>query len=360
MDNAAQKTLPPQITKLEEKINSSKLPEDLHEKAAAMVERLKLIANEPTFFSELDASSKYIDWITSLPWYNSTKDNLDLNHAKEVFDKHHYGLTDVKTKILEYLSVMIMQEQRGVQDNKAHINHAPIISLVGLVGVGKTTIAYSIGEALGRKVERIPFGGMGKAAQLRGQSRYSPDAEPGLLVKALRRAGTNNPVILLDEIDRVSAEANADIMGVLIELLDPEQNMHFSDHYIDHPFNLSNVLFIATSNNTKNISTAVLDRLEIIQMPSYSDDEKIKIAKDYLLPSILKESAMTPNDIVIDNDVWVDIVRPLGYDSGIRSLKRVMQQLVRRVALFMLQGKIKPNQAFRITKENLKYFVPQW
>ena len=359
MDNAAQNPVPPQVVKLEEKIKSVKIPEDLHEKVIAMVERLKLISREASFFSELDATSRYIDWVTALPWYTESKDTLDLTHAREVFDTHHYGLTDVKTKVLEYLSIMIMQTQRG-NNVTDHINHAPIISLVGLVGVGKTTIAYSIAEALGRKVERIPFGGMGKASQLRGQSRYVPDAEPGQVIKALRRAGTNNPVILLDEIDRVSEEARADIMGVLIELLDPEQNMHFTDMYIDYPFDLSNVLFIATSNNTKNISTAVLDRLEIIQMPSYSDDEKIQIAKSYLLPEILKESAMTQKDLVVDDDVWVDIVRPLGYDSGIRSLKRVIQQMVRRAALFMLQGKIHPDQSFRITKQNLKYFVPQW
>ena len=168
-----------------------------------------------------------------------------------------------------------------------------------------------------------------------------------------------NPVILLDEIDRVSADARADIMGVLVELLDPTQNKAFTDHFIDYPVNLQNVLFIATSNNTKDISTAVLDRLEIIQMPSYTDDEKIIIAKTYMLPKILTESSLTDKDLVIDDNVWEDIVRPLGYDSGIRSLQRVIQGLVRKVVYYQLTGQIKPG-GYRITRENVKSFVPQW
>ena len=172
-------------------------------------------------------------------------------------------------------------------------------------------------------------------------------------------SGTNNPVILLDEIDRVSAEARADIMGVLVELLDPTQNKAFTDHFIDYPFNLQNVLFIATSNNTKDISTAVLDRLEIIQMPSYTDQEKIYIAKNYMFPKVLTESGMTAQDVVIDDNTWEEIVRPLGYDSGIRSLERIVQGVVRKVVFEQLMGKI-PQGPFRITSQNVKEFVPAW
>ena len=241
----------PQIQRLEQMVVKASMPQDLLEKAQHMIERLKLIQHEGSFFMELDHIGRYIEWVTALPWNLQTKDILDLNHARQVLDKNHYGLTQVKEQILEYLSVMILKEQQGM--GAGHFSRAPIISLVGLAGVGKTTIAYSIAEALGRKIERIPFGGMGAASLLRGQSRFSPDAEPGLVVKALRRAGTNNPVILLDEIDRVSQEARGDIMGVLVELLDPEQNKAFVDHFIDYPFNLGNVLFVATSNNTKDI-----------------------------------------------------------------------------------------------------------
>lgn len=348
----------PQIARLESLIAKASMPEDLHEKAINMIERLKLIQHEGSFFQELDHIGRYIEWITALPWNLQTKDILDLNHARQVLDKNHYGLTQVKEQILEYLSVMILKEQQG--QGAGHFSRAPIISLVGLAGVGKTTIAYSIAEALGRRVERIPFGGMGAAALLRGRSRFSPDAEPGLLIKALRRAGSNNPVILLDEIDRVSSEARGDIMGVLVELLDPEQNKAYVDHFIDYPFNLGNVLFVATSNNTKDISTAVLDRLEVLQMPSYSDQEKIVIGKQFLMPKVLTDSGFAQNAVVIPDQLWPEVVRPLGYDPGIRSLQRMAQDLVRKVALYQLEGKLPKGQQFVLSAQNMKQFIQQW
>jgi len=357
-DSPSDKATPTsQIERLEIKIKEAKLPEQLNENAMSMTGRLRLIEKENNFFAEYDTLSRYINWITALPWNNSSQDILDLNHAQKVFDKNHYGLTEVKEKILEYLAIMILTRSRT---NKNTILHAPIISLVGLVGTGKTTVAKSISEALGRKFVRIPFGGMGGASQLRGKSRMTSDSEPGLVIKALRQAGTNNPVILLDEIDRVSNEARADIMGVLIELLDPEQNQKFVDHYIDYPFDLSNVLFIATSNNTKDISTAVLDRMQIIQMPSYSDDEKVYIAKNYIFPEVLRESSLTPQELAVEDSVWEDIVRPLGYDSGIRSLKRAIQGMVRKVVHLYLIGKIPQGRQFVVTQKNLGNFISQW
>lgn len=370
MDNAAQSakqinngsngnfSVDDQIKKLEEKVASASMPQDLHDKATAMLNRLKIIKGDSGFFLEYDSISRYIEWIVSLPWNKSSEDVLDLAHAKQVLDHNHYGLNDVKEKILEYLAIMIRKKQKGM--GQESFSRAPIISLVGLVGVGKTTVAFSIAEALGRKIERIPFGGMGAASQLRGKTRLFADSEPGLIIKALRRAGTNNPVILLDEIDRVSEEARADIMGVLVELLDPEQNKSYTDHFIDYPFNLSNVLFIATSNNTKDISTAVLDRLEIIQMPSYTDQEKITIAKNYMFPKVMRESGMSANDLIIDDQVWEDIVRPLGYDSGIRSLERTIQGLVRKIVFNQLSGKIPKDTVFKVTRQNVHEYVPQW
>ena len=346
-----------QLRKLEEQITSASLPNDLHDKAVAMFNRLKIVKADSSFFMEYDSISRYIEWIASLPWTLVSQDILDISHAKQVLEKNHYGLTDVKEKILEYLSIMILKKQKG--KGKESFARAPIISLIGLVGVGKTTVAYSIAEALGRKIERIPFGGMGSAAQLRGKTRLFADSEPGLIIKALRRAATNNPVILLDEIDRVSSDARADIIGVLVELLDPEQNKAYTDHFIDYPFDLQNVLFIATSNNTKDISTAVLDRLEIIQMPSYTDSEKITIAKNYMFPKVLTESGVEAQDIIIDDNVWDEIVRPLGYDSGIRSLERIIQGLVRKIVYHKLLGKIPAGQ-FKITAQNVREFVPQW
>ncbi len=350
-----------QISKLETLIVNAKLPEDLNQSAKAMVARLKIVKDQPSFYTEYDTISRYVTWITALPWGKKSEDILDLSHAKQVLDHNHYGLEVVKEQILEFLSIMILTKARAGQQGSDIIARAPILSLVGLAGVGKTTIAYSIAEALGRKIERIPFGGMGSASQLRGKSRLYSDSEPGYVIKALRRAGTSNPVILLDEIDRVSEEARADIMGVLVELLDPLQNKAFTDHFIDYPVDLSQVLFIATSNNTKDISTAVVDRLEIIQMPSYTDDEKTVIGKTYVLPKVMKESGLTPNEFAIADDVWPEaIVRPLGYDPGIRGLQRVLQGIVRKTVYYMMIGKIPQGQRFVVTNENVKNFVSAW
>lgn len=345
-----------QLEKLNQQIASSKLPQDLGEKATSILARLRLIEKENNFVTEFGVSEKYIEWITSLPWGTVSEDNLNLEHAKATLDKNHYGLVEVKNRILEYLSIIILQKTRG----GASISHAPIISLVGLVGTGKTTIAYSVAEALGRKIERIPFGGLGGPAMLRGQSRAYPDAEPGSIVKSLRRAGTSNPVILLDEIDRVSEGARSDIMGVLVELLDPEQNKGFIDHFIDYPIDLSQVFFITTSNNTKDVSTAVLDRLEIVQMPSYSDEEKLQIGKNYMYPKILAESSLTARDIIVDDQIWEVLIRPLGYDPGIRTLQRTIQDMVRKVARLIVEGKVPAGTPFSINATNVKEFLPSW
>jgi ATP-dependent Lon protease len=198
---------------------------------------------------------------------------------------------------------------------------------------------------------------MGSARDLRGQSRLHLEAEPGYVIKALKQAGVKNPIILLDEIDRVSESARTDIMGVLVELLDPEQNKAFLDHYIDYPVDLSEVLFLATANNTTNIATAVLDRLEPIRMPSYSDEEKIHIAREYLLPRVLEESGLSAQQLNIDDSLWPQITRPLGYDAGIRTLKRTLEGIARKVARQIVAGQI---QSAHITPENIKTFLPKW
>lgn len=348
-----------QLEKLRQEISTVHLPESLHEKVQMTLERLRLIEKESSFITEYDSAFRYIDWVTSLPWDKTSQDILDLKHAKEVLDKSHFGLTEIKNSILEYLSILIMRRTHpDVVGNT--LSRAPIISLVGLVGTGKTTIAHSIALAMGRQFVRIPFGGLGGPAMLRGQSRAYPDSEPGAIIKALRRAGTSNPVILLDEIDRVSESARSDIMGVLVELLDPEQNRAFIDHYIDYPVDLSNVLFIATSNNTKDISTAVLDRLEVLQMPSYTDTEKAAIAKSYMFPQILRESGLTAQDIIVDDALWDVIIRPLGYDPGIRTLQRTIQGVVRKLARNKIEGKIPQGSPFALRADNIKEYLPAW
>src|SRR3990167_3052612 len=256
MDSAAQ-----EITNLIDKIKRASLPDRLREVVLIRLNQLSKLTNSPSFLPEFDSIEKYIDWITALPWNKKTQDTLDLENARKILENHHYGLADIKERVLEYMSVMKLKHEKG---EGADIYRAPILCFVGLVGTGKTTIAYSIAQALGRRFARIPFGGMGDPLDLRGQSRMHSEAEPGKIIKALRDCKSRNPVILLDEIDRVTDQGRASIMGVLVELLDPKQNHAFSDHYIDFPFNLSEALFIATANNTTNIATAVMDRLEPI------------------------------------------------------------------------------------------------
>src|SRR3989338_2575702 len=355
MDSSAQ-SLDLQIQKLEEKIRNAQLPQDLLEKVNGMINLLKATHKSGSAsYINFESVSSYVNWITSLPFNKETKDILDLNSAQQILDKNHYGLTSVKNRIMEYLSSIILSMQNNTTDG---IIRAPILCLIGLVGTGKTTLAYSIAQALGRKFERIPFGGMGDARALRGQSRAYADAEPGAIIKKIVNSQSKNPVILLDELDRVTDGARADIMGVLVELLDPEQNRAFTDHYIDYPFDLSHVLFVATANNTTNISTAVLDRLEIVQMPSYTDEEKLAIAKSYLFLKIQKQTGLSDNQLTIDDNVWTFLIRPLGFDAGIRSLERTIEGVCRKTARLIVEGKVPQGSYVHITSENYKQFLP--
>ena len=355
MDSSAQ-SLDLQIQKLEEKIRNAQLPQDLLEKVNGMINLLKATHKSGSAsYINFESVSSYVNWITSLPFNKETKDILDLNSAQQILDKNHYGLTSVKNRIMEYLSSIILSMQNNTTDG---IIRAPILCLIGLVGTGKTTLAASIAQALGRKFERIPFGGMGDARALRGQSRAYADAEPGAIIKKIVAASSKNPVILLDELDRITETARADIMGVLVELLDPEQNRNFSDHYIDYPFDLSHVLFVATANNTTDVSTAVLDRLEVVQMPSYTDDEKTTIAKSYLFPKVKTASGLPDNQLQIDDNVWPFIIRPLGFDAGIRSLERTIEGVCRKAARMIVEGKVPTGSFIHITGENYKQFMP--
>ncbi len=348
-----------QIRKLGERVEKAQIPEDLRQLLIERISRLALLRSSAGFMSanyilEYENASTYINWVLRLPWNSMTQDILDLVKARVVLDKNHYGLEIVKTRILEYMATIILNLRNKTIEQ---IQHAPILCLVGLAGTGKTTLAYSIAEALGKKFERIPFGGMADSRALRGQSRAFPDAEPGLVIKKLVDAQAKNCVILLDELDRVTDAARGDIMGVLLELLDSGQNKAFTDHYIDYPFDLSNVLFIATGNNTTNISTAVLDRLEIIQMPSYTDQEKTVIAKNYLFQRVRQQTGLTQQQLVIADDVWAGIIRPLGFDSGIRSLQRTIEGICRKAARIIVEGKA---QTVQITNANVKDFLPHW
>lgn len=339
-----------EIDKMRAQLQSANLPANLHEKALQQIDRINMTLKYGGSFAQLDITAKYIDWITHIPWDVSSPDTLDIMKAKEFLDKNHFGLDKVKNMILEYLSVLIMQKKTA---NKT-VYHAPNLFFVGLAGTGKTTFAKSIAEALGRKLVRIPFGGLSSALDLRGQSKTSPEAEPGMIMRALRQAGTKNPVILLDELDRCTPESRSSIMGVLIELLDPGQNSSYTDYFIDYPFDLSQALFVSTANNTSTIATAVLDRLEVVQMPSYNDLEKKEIGKRFVFPKYVKEAGLTPDQLKIEDSTWDKLVRPLGFEPGIRSLERQIELIVRKTAYKIVSGQV---ASVVLNDENLREFV---
>jgi len=338
MDNSAQGT----IEELKLKITQAKLPQEISDK---LLNLLKF----PGSGVELEKTIAYINFVLSLPFDKYAEDILDINRAKQILDKNHFGLQSVKDRILEYLSVLILHKQKG-QTNSFH---APILAFIGLVGTGKTSLTSSIAESLGRPIVRIPFGGLGDPATLRGQSRQK-DGESGQIMKAIKLSKVSNPVILLDEIDRVAVEYRTDLMGVLVELLDPAQNQAFVDHFLDFPYDLSQVLFIATANNTTNIATAVMDRLEPIAMPSYTDEEKLTIGRAYLLPKAMDGAGLDRGVLIIDDLTWPQIIRPLGFDAGIRSLQRTIQGICRKVARKIVEGEKGP---FKISQENLGEYL---
>lgn len=349
-DTAPKTNLVSELETLKKQVDGAKLPDDLKAKATEMLARLTRMVDTGVYSAEYDRIYHYIGWITSIPWGVYTDDKLDIVTAQGVMEKHHYGMADPKNRILEYIATLKLRHEQ-LKEEKVK---APAIFLVGLVGTGKTTFAYALAEVLGRKFARIPFGGLGSARDLRGKSRLFLEAEPGAIVKAIRDAGSMNPVILLDEIDRVGAEERADIMGVLVELLDPTQNNRFLDHYLDYPLDLSQVLFVATANNTTNVATAVLDRLELITMPSYTDEEKINIAERFLLPQAMKDAGLTEGQIEIEPAIWPIVTRPLGYDAGIRTLQRTIHALARRAAREIVEGKA---TKVVVNHENYKHYM---
>lgn len=351
-----------EVDKLQKQLEEAVIPPELKENVRLMIRRVANLFGSAAYASEYENASLYLDWVTCLPWDRRSEDNLDLDRARKILDVNHYGMEPVKERILEYLAVINLQDRKRKlkteeeKKGKVHFRNN-VIFLVGLPGIGKTSVAKSVAEALNKEFVRIPFGGMGSAVILRGQSRVFPDAEPGLVIKSLRRAKTKNPLILLDEIDRVADSARAEIMGVLLELLDPEQNNEYRDHFIDYPFDLSEAMFIATGNNTGGVANAVLDRLEVIQMPSYTDQEKLAIARNYLFPKEMANVGLSESDLQIDEDVWVDIIRPLGYDAGVRMLSRTIQGICRIVAKKIVLGE---GKSFRVTTENVKEYLPKW
>ncbi len=359
-----------EIELLTKMVQQASVPAELEDRLFRMVERLRRMAKHGSYSGEFELVEKYADWVTRIPWGKVSEDQVDLVKARQVLDQNHYGMEHVKNLVLDYLAVMKLNLSQstphvavGTQElDMTQLNgsskHAPIICFVGLQGVGKTTMAKSIAKVLGRKFARISLGALGSVTQLRGQSRAFMGAEPGQIVKSLVRAGTMNPVILLDEIDKVSGQQGllSDIMAALLEILDPEQNNAFIDHYVDYPMDLSKVMFICTANNLGTLSAALLDRLEVIRFTSYSDEEKIIIAKNYLFARVLEATGLNPEQVVIEENVWSQIVRPLGFDAGIRQLERNLTALCRHSAREIVEGR---SQKVIVSLSNIKQYMPE-
>lgn len=354
-----------EIVELQNKLVNSPAPVELKEDSMRAIQRLERMAKWGNYSTEFESVDKYVDWITRIPWGVVSADNLDINNAKKLMDDTHYGMETIKSMILDYLAVMQIQKATGVgrQDSNSEMSHlrgssanAPVLLFVGLQGVGKTSIAKSIAQSMGRKFARVSLGAIGDVRTLRGTPRHELDSEPGQIVKALIKTGCMNPVILLDEIEKASGNAGLlnDVMAALLEILDPEQNATFVDHYIDHPIDLSNVFFICTANNLGGLSAALLDRVEIIRFTSYNDDEKEVIAKEYILPKVLKNMGLNESHIQIKEDVWPLLIRPVGFDAGIRQLERNIATLARSAARKIVSGTPLP---IIVDATNVKEFV---
>ncbi|MFV2056289.1 MAG: endopeptidase La, partial [Thiohalomonadales bacterium] len=307
------------IVELKKRQEKTKLPEQVSKELKKELARL---AHLTSMSSEYQLIRNYVDFVLELPWYAATDDNLDLNQAQRILDADHYGLNDVKQRIIEHLAVMKLNPQAK----------SPILCFVGPPGVGKTSVGQSIARALGRKFERISLGGLHDEAELRGHRRTYIGAMPGRILRAIRRTGVNNPVLMLDEIDKLGADFRGDPAAALMEVLDPEQNKEFHDNFLDIPFDLANVFFITTANTLDSIPSPLLDRMEILRLPGYSEEEKKKIAQVYLIERQLKENGLTAKQLSISEEVIAYVVRQYTREAGVRELERQIGRIARKVA----------------------------
>ncbi|HOZ65428.1 MAG TPA: endopeptidase La [Burkholderiaceae bacterium] len=329
------------IDEIEKKIKSAKMPKDALKKAESELKKLKLMS---PMSAEATVVRNYIDVLTGLPWAAKTKIKHNLGHAETVLNEDHYGLDKVKDRILEYLAV-----QQRVDKVKA-----PILCLVGPPGVGKTSLGQSIAKATGRKYVRMALGGMRDEAEIRGHRRTYIGAMPGKVLQSLSKVGTRNPLFLLDEIDKLGTDFRGDPSSALLEVLDPEQNHKFGDHYVEVDFDLSDVMFVATSNSM-NIPPALLDRMEVIRLSGYTEDEKVNIAITYLLPKQLKNNGVKESELLVTEEAVRDIVRYYTREAGVRSLERDLSKICRKVVKGLQLKKMEPQ--VKVTADNLNDFL---
>ena len=329
------------IENLRKAIEEAHLPENVYKKAMDELQKYSTTSNQ---MAESSVIRSYLDWIVKLPWYKSSEDNPDLADVAKKLDKNHYGLTKVKDRIVEYLAVKMMTGK----------NPSTILCFAGPPGVGKTSLARSISEALGRKFVKQSLGGVRDESEIRGHRRTYLGALPGRILKGMKDAGTVNPVFLLDEIDKMTADYRGDPAAAMLEVLDPEQNKFFSDNYLEEPYDLSQVMFITTANDLSNIPAPLRDRMEIIELSSYTDIEKFNIGKDYLLGRNLEEHGLKADQLDIDDDVYYAIIRNYTREAGVRELNRMIATICRKTVKRILIDKEKH---IHVTKENLTDFL---
>jgi ATP-dependent Lon protease len=326
---------------LRERLAGAGLPDEVRKEAERELKRLEKL---PPAAPDYHVIRTYLDYILELPWRKSSEDKLDLNEARKILDEDHYGLEDVKERILEFLAVIKLRP-----DTKS-----PILCFVGPPGVGKTSLGRSIARALGRQFERMSLGGMRDEAELRGHRRTYIGSMPGRIIQSIRRAGVNNPVLMLDEIDKLGSDYRGDPASALLEVLDPQQNHTFRDHYLDLPFDLSRVFFIATANQLGPIPPPLRDRMEVINLPGYSDQEKLQIARRYLVPRQILENGLQPGQLEITDDAIELVASRYTREAGVRQLERNIGSMARKVALKIAQGQA---ETVRVTAANIHDYL---
>ena len=323
-----------ELKELEDRIKAAKMPEESELVAMKELDRLSRI---PTQSPEYNVSRTYIEWIADLPWSKSSKDRIDVKEALKILDEDHYGLDKVKERIIEYLAVRNLKQKRNPDGNV----RGPILCFGGPPGVGKTSLGKSIARAMGREFIRLSLGGVRDEAEIRGHRRTYIGALPGRIIQNIKKAGTNNPVFMLDEVDKLGSDFRGDPSSALLEVLDPEQNHSFNDHYLELDFDLSKVMFIATANNYGNIPPALRDRMEILEFSGYIQDEKVQIAKRHLIPKQIKENGLKNSEITLDLNSIKELISAYTREAGVRQLERQIANVLRKVARDIVESKKK-------------------